>query len=175
MEILAFAMGTLGAVSACIPPLLKGKNMKLILLLIFSANVLTAVSYILTGAVTGAASCCVGAVQTIINYFFDRKNKALPKWLIAIYAASFIIVNLLVFKHIIDVIAILAAIAFIAAISQKNGKEYRIWTLVSVALWIIYDFVNLSFGPLITHVIQLTTIIFGMVIHDRKNVKNEAE
>ena len=168
MKILAFILSTLGTVCICIPPLLKGKNMKLILLLVFSANALVATSYLLTGAITGAASCFVGAAQTIVNYFFDRKNKALPKWLIAIYGASFIIVNLLVFSRVTDVIAIVAALVFIAAICQKNGKKYRFWTLVNTALWLTYDLVNLSFGPLSTHLIQLSTIIFGMVMHDRK-------
>ena len=36
MEILAFVLSMLGTVCICIPPLLKGKNMKLILLLIFT-------------------------------------------------------------------------------------------------------------------------------------------
>ena len=172
MGVLAFILSTLGTVCICIPPLLKGKNMKLILLLVFSANVLVATSYILTGAINGAASCFVGAAQTIINYFFDRKNKALPKWLIAIYGAAFVIVNLIVFKHFTDTIALVAALVFIVAICQKNGKKYRIWTLVNTALWLTYDLVNLSFGPLSTHAIQLATIIVGIVMHDRK--KNNA-
>ena len=75
METLAFILSTIGTVCICIPPLLKGKNMKLILLLVFSANVTVATSYLLTGAYNGAASCFVGAAQAIINYFFDRKNK----------------------------------------------------------------------------------------------------
>ena len=172
MEILAFVLSTLGTICICIPPLLKGKNMKLILLLVFLTNALLATSYFLEGAFNGAATCCVGVVQTIINYFFERKNKAIPPWLIAIYAVAFIIVNLIVFAHITDIIALLAAMAFILGIRQKNGKQYRLWTLVNTVLWIIYDFINLSFGPLSTHAILLATILLGMVMHDRK--KNSA-
>ena len=168
METLAFILSVLGMVCACIPSLLKGKNMKLILLLVFSANILTAMSYILTDALNGAASCFVGAAQTIVNYFFDRKNKPLPKWLIAIYAGSFIIVNLLVFRHFTDAIAIAAALVFIAAICQKNGKKYRFWSLVNITLWLIYDLVNLSLGPICTHTVQLVIILVGIVMHDRK-------
>ena len=174
MEILAFALSTLGTVCVCIPPLLKGKNMKLILLFVFSSNALVATSYVLTGAFTGAASCFVGSVQTIINYFFDRKNKQLPKWLLAAYALSFIVVNLLVFNRLTDLIALLGTLVFIAAISQKNGKQYRLWILINTLLWITYDLVSLSFGPLSTHLIQLTTIVVGMVVHDRnRSTKTE--
>ena len=76
--------------------------------------------------------------------------------------------NIAVFKHVTDIIALLAAIMFVMGISVKNGKMYRLWTLINTALWILYDFVTLSFGPLSTHVIQFATIIFGMIMHDRK-------
>lgn len=168
METLAFILSTLGTVCICIPPLLKGKNMKLILLLVCLTNVLIAISYFLTGAFNGAASCCVGAAQTIINYFFERKNKPIPPWLIAIYAAAFLIVNLLVFTRIFDIIAIAAALVFIMGICQKNGKMYRIWTSVNATLWLMYDLLTRSFGPLSTHAIQLSIILFGIFIHDRK-------
>lgn len=168
MEVLAFVLSTLGTVCICIPPLLKGKNMKLILLLICLTNVLIATSYFLTGAYNGAATCCVGAVQTIVNYFFERKEKPIPKWLIGIYAVVFLSVNLLVFANVWDVLALLASLAFIMAICQKNGKSYRLWTLVNTALWLVYDGITMSFGPFSTHAIQLTTILFGMLIHDRK-------
>ena len=69
MGTIAFILSSIGTVFVCIPPLLKGKNMKLTLLLMFWTNVLIAISYILTGAFNGAASCCVGAVQTFINFF----------------------------------------------------------------------------------------------------------
>ena len=55
-DIIAFVLSALGTITICIPPLLKGKNMKLILLLIFLTNVLIATSYILTGALNGAAT-----------------------------------------------------------------------------------------------------------------------
>ena len=168
MEILAFALSTLGTVCICIPPLLKGKNMKLILLLVFLANALVATSYFLTGAFNGAASCAVGALQTIINYFFERKEKPIPKWLIGIYALSFTAANLLVFSKIADIIALLAALMFVMGISVKDGKRFRLWTLINTVLWVLYDFVTLSFGPLSTHAIQLATILIGMVMHDRK-------
>ncbi len=168
MEILAFVLSTLGTVCICIPPLLKGKNMKLILLLVFLTNVLLGTSYILTGAFNGVATCCIGAVQTIINYLFERKNKSIPVWLIVLYAVAFIVANLLVFTRITDGIALLAALMFVMSISQKSGKQYRLWTLVNTVLWIVYDFITLSFGPLSTHIIQLTMLLFGIIMHDRK-------
>lgn len=168
MGTLAFVLSLLGTVCICIPSLLKGKNMSLILLFVFSANVLVATSYLLTGAFNGAASCFVGATQTIINYFFDRKNKPLPIWLISIYALAFIVSNLFVFERFTDILALVASLTFVMCIGQKNGKKYRVWTFINTVLWITYDLINLSFGPFVTHMVQLSTNIFGIVIHDLK-------
>lgn len=168
MATLAFILSALGTVCICIPPLLKGKNMKLILLLVLSTNILLATSYVLTGAYNGAASCFVGAAQAFVNYFFEQKNKPIPRWLIGIYAAAFTAVNLLVFTRLPDILALLASLAFILAICQKNGKKYRLWTLTNTLLWLLYDGLTLSFGPLTTHGILLATILLGMFLHDKK-------
>ena len=168
MNVIAFILSILGTVCICSSSLVKGKNMKLILLLVFSANVLIATSYLLTGAFNGAASCFVGGAQAIINYFFDRKNKKLPVWLISLYALAFIVVNLLVFKSIFDLIAMIASLTFVMCIGQKNGKKYRAWSLVNTTLWLAYDLTSISIGPLVTHLVQLSTIISGIFIHDLK-------
>ena len=162
----AIILSILGTVCICIPPFIKGKNMKMILLFVFLANALVATSYLLTGAYNGAGSCFVGAAQSIISYFFDSKNKKIPLWLVGIYALSFIAVNMLVFANLRDLIAMLASLCFVLSIVQKNGRNYRIATLVCTLLWITYDLVMLSYGPVITHTIQLVTVISGIVIHD---------
>jgi len=172
MKALAFILSILGTVCICIPPLLKGKNMKTILLLVFSANVLIATSYLLTGAYNGAASCFVGGAQAIINYFFDKKGKALPLWLIVLYALAFIVVNLFTFGVLTDLVAMIASLTFIMCIGQKTGKKYRVWTFINTALWLTYDLLKFAWGPMVTHGIQLSTVISGVIIHDIK--KKEA-
>ena len=168
MEILAFVLSCLGTVCICIPALLKGKDMKLILLLVFLTNVLLAVSYTITGAANGAVSCGIGAVQTIINYFFERKKKPLPVWLICVYSATFIVFNLLFFSQAADALALVAVVAFVLGISQKSGKQYRLWTMVNTGAWILYDLFTGAYGPLSTHLIQITTLLLGAWLHDRK-------
>ncbi|MBR5442465.1 MAG: hypothetical protein IKV44_05890, partial [Clostridia bacterium] len=91
MSALPFVFSTLGLVSMIAASLVKGKSMKVILALVFCGNLFFAISYLIGGqGINGAASCFVGAAQSIINYFFDSKNKPLPKWLVAIYGLSFI-------------------------------------------------------------------------------------
>ena len=168
MQILSSVLCIAG--SACIigSTLIKGEKMKQILFLVFCANFLVATGYLVGGSgINGAASCYLGAGQAIVNYFFESKNKPLPKWLLAIYAASFIIVNLWFGGfNLLCLLAIVATLVFVLCIAQKNGSRYRFWTLVNVILWCSYDIFSKSFGALFTHVPQLFFAVVGMVWHD---------
>lgn len=174
MEILSLVLQVLSLISMVTASLLKGKNMKKILVLVLLGNLLGALGYLAGGkGFNGAASCFLGTLITFINYFFEAKNKPIPKWLAAIYAVSFIGVNLAV-AHFGDgisyltAIAIVAALAFIMCIGQKNGAKYRFWTIVNMTLWCIYDGLSGTYSALANHIPLLLFTIAGMVIHDRK-------
>ena len=168
---MAYTLSILGLISMIVSSLLKGKNMKKILLFVFLGNFLVATSYLIDGQGAGAVSCFIGAAQAIINSFYDAKGKPLPTWLIVTYAAAFIVANLLVFAVPVDVIAIIASLTFIMCVGQKTGAKYRIWTVINMVLWCTYDLLRAAHGPLTTHVILLVFTVVGMLLHDRK--KNE--
>ena len=62
----------------------------------------------------------------IFYYFYDIKNKKLPKTLIAIYAIAFLAVNLVTFKAWYDVLSLIAAMLFVLSVAQSEAKYYRI-------------------------------------------------
>lgn len=174
MQMLAYVLSILGLVSMISASLVKGERMKQILFLVFCGNVLVATSYLLDGTgINGAASCYLGGVQSIINYFFDSKNKPLPKWLIAIYAVAYIGLNLWVAQGVtaLGILVIVASLTFIMCIGQTNGAKYRFWTVVNMVLWCTYDVLSKSYSAMITHVALLVFTVAGMVIHDRKSAK----
>lgn len=178
MEIAAFIFSIIGLIAMLTSSLIKGRNMKHILILVFLGNSFVAISYLLDGSgLNGAASCLLGATQTIINYFFDKKEKPLPRWLVAIYAVSFITVNIFVSYEslftsvkaiILCVLAICGCLAFIMCIGQKNGAKYRFWTIVNMLMWCTYDLISGAYSVLATHIVQLLFAVAGMIIHDRK-------
>ena len=171
METLSYILSALGLICIISASLIKGKNMKAILFLVFMANALVATSYLIGGSgINGAISCYIGSAQTIINYFFECKGKEIPKWLVVVYCAAFVIVNL-VFGGInaLCLLAIVASLTFVMCIGQKSGAKYRFWTIVNMLLWCSYDVLSKSFGALVTHVPQLLFTVVGMIIHDRKN------
>lgn len=170
MEILSFILSIIGLACMITASLIKGKSMKKILFFVCCGNVLVATSYLVGGSgINGAASCYLGGAQAIINYFFESKNKPLPKWLVAIYALSFIAVNIAVGGFSASgILAIAACLVFIMCIGQKNGAKYRFWTILNNFLWIIYDLITKSYGALTSHVPLLIFTVTGMIIHDRK-------
>ncbi len=153
--------------------LVKGKNMKIILMLVFCGNLSIAISYLVKGdGINGAASCFIGAAQSVINYFFDSKGKPLPKWLIGIYMAAFVVVNLVVSFSTgftpLCLLAIVASLTFVMMIDQDNGAKYRFWVICNSVLWCIYDILSKSPSNFATHVCLLAFTVIGMIIHDRK-------
>lgn len=174
MGILAYVISIIGLVCMISASLVKGENMKTILFLVFCGNFLVATSYLVGGSgISGAVSCYIGSAQTIINFFFESKQKPLPVWLITVYAIAFIVVNLYVggFEPLV-ILAIIASLTFILCIGQKSGAKYRFWTIVNMLLWCLYDILSGAFNVLFgSHVPLLVFTIAGMVIHDRKQKK----
>ena len=173
MIVLSYVLSITGLICMVLASLVKGEKMKTILFLVCLPNALVATSYLIGGSgINGAAACYLGAIQTLINYFFDSKNKPLPKWLITIYAIAIIVLNIWVAGGItpLGILVITASLTFILCIGQKNGAKYRFWTLVNMALWCTYDILSGSYSVLVTHTIQLSFTIIGMIIHDRKKI-----
>lgn len=170
MQVLSFVLSILGLASMIAASLIKGKGMKTILFFVFAGNALVATSYLIGGSgINGAASCYIGAAQAIINYFFESKNKLLPKWLVVIYVIAFIAVNLIVGGFsALGILAIVASLTFVMCIGQKSGAKYRFWTIVNMLLWITYDILSKSYGALTSHIPLLIFTVVGMIVHDRK-------
>lgn len=178
MALLSYLLSVAGLVSSIVASLVRGKNMRLILFLIFLGNVLVGTSYLCDGkGINGAAALYLGAVQSIINYFFDSKNKRLPKWLIAIYVVAIIVLNIWVAKGVtaLGVLVIVASLSFIMGIIQTSGSKYRFWTFVNMILWITYDILSQTYGALTSHVSLFVFTVAGMIIHDKKRNKEIAQ
>lgn len=170
MNTLAFILSMASLACMLTSSLIKGKNMKTILVLVCAANFLIALSYFvqIPMAVNGAVSCMIGAVMSLINYFFDKDEKPVPKWLVVIYAVVITVLNAIVVKNVYDIITIIAGLFFVLSIIQKNGKMFRFYTIINMALWITYDLFAHAWGPILQHSIQFLFFIIGMLIHDRK-------
>lgn len=173
MQTLAFVLSIAGLLAAMTPNLLKGKNLKLILVFLVCANLLYAFSYLAEGkGINGSAAGFLGAAIAGLNFIFESKGKPVPKWLVAVYFVVAITVQLLVAEiTYLTAIIVGAVAAFLMGVLQPNGKMYRIWALLNIVLWVVYDILSKSYALLPVHSIQALTVVIGMLVHDRKKTK----
>ena len=137
---IAYVFSILGLISSMSASVVKGKQMKLILFLVFFGNVMYAASYLANGTgLGGALPSLLGAVCAVSNYFFDSKDRpAAPKkrkMMILCYAVAFFAVNLVAYGlefipltelggiHLLicTSLRILNTMCYIISISQPNG------------------------------------------------------
>ena len=169
---LSYILSILGLAGCISASLIKGKRMKIILLLVCLGNALVATSYLLDGGINGAISGYIGATQTLVNALFERKQKKVPIWLLCIYAAMFIGCNLAVEISALSLLAILPTLFFVLSIGQENGARYRVCIVFNSVLWCTYDICSGSYSGLLAHVSIFLFTVAGMIIHDRKEKLN---
>lgn len=173
MEIISYILSGISLALLIGASLIKGTRINLILLFVFTANILIAVNYFITDGINGAATCFVGAILTIINYSFGCKNKKVPIWLGIVYSIVFIGINIFVSGGIslLVIFVIIAALAFVMSITQENGKTFRFWTIINALAWCIYDVLAKVYAPLLQHIAHFLFTVVGMVIHDFRDKK----
>ncbi len=145
-----------------------GKTMRTILLFNFAGNFLVGISYFLTKGYSGAAICAVACVQVVINYCFGIKQKKVPLWLILLYAAAFLFVNLLSFSVWYDVFSLAGAMLFVLSVAQSDARYYRVFYVSNSTAWMFYDVLSQSYGNLMTHVVLFAATSIAMLVRDGK-------
>ena len=164
---MSYLLSTLGLAVLIVASLIKGETIKKTLYLVLAGNLLVATSYLFTdNGVNGAISSYIGSIQALINIFFAKKNKKIPVWLLVVYALSFIVANFAVLSDSVGIVALLATLCFVGCVSSKTGTGYRLWQLANNLLWILYDILSASYGPLVTHSVLCLFTMAGILWND---------
>jgi len=169
MHLVYVILSFLGLVAFVAAAVIKGEGIKKNLFFVFSGSMFVGVSYLFTSAgINGSVSSFIGGLQAIINYFFNSNNKKIPKWLVLVYVLMFLALNLAVINSPTGLLALFASLCFVGSISAKNGKGYRLWQIVNSSLWISYDILSCSYGPLVTPSVLFGFTVVGLLINDYK-------
>ncbi len=112
--------------------------------LIFFAlgNTCVAIALGLLHAYAGMIIQIIFVIQSIINYFWEKKRNKYPLWLILLYIVIPCTILIINYESYWDIFPLVAAVLFPLA---QVSKEFtlRLLNLFSVAVWIPY---NLNFG-----------------------------
>ncbi len=147
------------------------KKLTPILLSELMMNALVALSYILLGGLSGSYICIAASVQTLVCYFFARREVKVPRALTAAFVAMYIVITIITWQGPLDILPGVCAVMFALSVVQDNPAGYRIYMGVNSLLWIIYDIVILAYSMVITHGLLLISIIIAILRHDIQKKK----
>ena len=166
MYLIAQIMGFFGTITGVSGIQFKKKSH--IMMSVILTNIFFCINFALLEAYSGAIICFISAVQTLINYLFDRKKMKYPKLLITSYFIVYIFCGLITFSTFIDIIPVICAILFVITIIQCKEKYFRIFLLVSTLLWVYYDVVVGAYTAVIYDIFLSISTIIAMVRYDIK-------
>ena len=170
MFLIAQIFGILVIVSNVLSMQMKQKRHMIIMFML--ANLFSTFNFILLHSYSGAFICFLSIIQIFINYFFERKQREIPKILIGTYIIISIICGLITFKNCIDILPIMSSILYTLSIVQKEEKNIRKIVLLNSVLWTIYEFTTMAYTAGMSDAFMAVSTIIGMYRFDYKKSIN---
>ena len=135
------------------------KDKRKILLFFIFGNLCVAISLGLLNAIVGMFVQLIFVIETIINYFWEKKHEKYPIWMILLYVIAPCLMLIITFSTLWDFLPMVASILFPLALLSNNLK-LRLLNLFSVIVWIPY---NLHFGQYVGAVSCLIFTIINII------------
>lgn len=179
MNILAQGLGIVGMLFNIL--VFQQRKQRGVLICQFFAAISFAFNYLLLGAVIGGVLNLIGAVRALV-FLFEKRTKANSiAWLIIfiIAFASSYPLTFLVFKTpitpknlIIELLPVIAMILITVSLRLGKAKAVRAFSLFSSPMWLVYNCFSGSFGAIASEILNLISIIVGIVRLDIKRKKS---
>ena len=172
MQIISQIVNFFGSFSNMIGISLKDKRKILIFFTIGNALVATALG--LLGATAGMIVQIAFVVETIINYFWEKKYPSEPIWLILIYIAIPLVILIVTFSTYWDILPMVASTLFALSMVSKNFY-LRMLNLLSVVLWIPYNLLFAQYVGIASCGILAAINFIAIVRYDILKKKNPSQ
>lgn len=148
------------------------KDMKFILISQIAANGLLAAQCIVGGTMSTGGVVLLATVQTVVCFVFNRMNIKVPLWLTGLFMAGYSAITVVGFivpsipSSPFDFITMIAAWFFALCVVQEKSWICRLYSVLNVALWLVYDIAVLP-SAVLNHVIIISTTIVAIIRNDR--------
>lgn len=152
--VIAQIFGILGIVASVAS--MQFKNRKHIFLALLLLNLFSTLNFVFLGTFASAYICFFAILEMLINHLFERKNKPVPIYIIAIYVVINIALGILNFTGLLDIIPILCALIFCATLLTKKEQNIRKLMIGNQTLWLGFD---LAVGAYMFSISNVLTII----------------
>ncbi len=164
MNAVAQIFGGLATLTNAIGIQLKTK--KKILLSYLIAGVFFIISFLILKSYSGVVTSLIINIETYINYLYDKNNRKIPSYLIFILLVSSVIISSLFYKTWIDIFAILACIPYVLMLIQKKEKYVRLFTLLFLLFYTIFNLLVGAYATFIGDVIFTISTIVSIIRYD---------
>ncbi|MBQ7353187.1 MAG: YgjV family protein [Clostridia bacterium] len=178
--IIAQAFGILGMICNII--VFQQKTHKRVLVWQFFAASVFAVNYFMVGAVVGGMLNTVGALRSVVFFFKEKTHANSIFWLI-FFICAFSLAYPLTFllfgtepiakNFIIELLPVIAMIIATISLRLGSAKAVRKLGLASSPMWLTYNCFSGSIGAIASEILNLISIIVGIIRFDIKRNKND--
>ena len=169
--IIAQIFGALSMGSSIIS--MQFKKRKSILIALLCLNLFAALNMVFLDSLSAAYITFFAILEMIINYFFERKGKDVPKFLVGIYIICNIIIGSLTFTGPLDIIPILAAIIFCFTILTKSEQNIRKLMFVNQCLWLVFDLAVGAYTLVCSNILTLVSTAIAYARYSKTNKKSK--
>lgn len=164
MNILAQIFGGLATATNIIGIQFKKKENILISYII--ACLFFIISFYLLKAYSGVATCAIMAIETLINYLYDKKNKKIPMWLIYTMIFGSTIIASLFYQSWVDLFAIVSCIPFVLMLIQKEEKSVRLFTFIFLLFYTTFDILVGAYTAFVGDLLFEISTIIAIIRYD---------
>lgn len=182
MELIAQIFGIIGMIFNII--VFQQKRQDRVLIFQFFAAVSFALNYLLLGAVIGGLLNIVGAFRAVVFYFKDKTKANSVMWLIVFivaFASSYPLTFTVfgtqptVKNFIIELLPVLAMIIATVSLRLGSAKAVRLFGLTSSPMWLVYNCFSGSIGAVASEILNLISIVVGIIRLDIRKGNRDTE
>ena len=157
------------------------KTQKNVLVCQFFAASFFAFNYLLLGATVGFLLNTAGAFRALV-FYFEKRTKAQSVWWLMFFILAFSAsypLTFLVFEtpttlrnFIIELLPVIAMIIATVSLRLGSARAVRFFGLFVSPLWLVYNCFSGSVGAIASEILNLISIITGIIRLDMKGSKN---
>lgn len=137
---------------------------------------LFSINFFMLGAILGCILNAVSAIRAVVFLNKEKLRADRHPWLLgflAVYALSYVLVFTVfgteptALNLILEFLPVIGMVAITISFRMTDAKAIRKYALISSPCWLIYNIATLSIGAIVCEVLNLCSIIVGILRFDR--------
>lgn len=172
MNIAAQIVGIFGIVLSLLSFQLKQR--KYIMLFQMTASLMFSAQLFMVGAITGGCLDLISFIRTLIFANNSKKWASSPLWLVG-FILVMIATGIMTWENLWSILPIMGSILSTVALWMKRERNIRLVSLLVGPCWMVYNVVTGAYTGALSEVIAMTSIVIGLLRHDRKKKETTTE